>query len=194
MSFWETQLTGLAGTAVSSLLSVNPKRKFSSFSGFVSVTESHSAVVQTTTYPIEDGTQGTDHIVRQPDIVTWDIGFPGDFDPETMYRKLHELLLSGIPFDAETGLKKYSNMVLTSLNAAQDSHTGRILRVTLSMQEIIITRATYTTLAPAAQQKNAASTSSTAKSGTKHVQASEVKQSDLSRIGEKVSDWWNGRG
>lgn len=182
-------VSSLLGAAYS-LVSFLPSRSFASFDGFVSITETHSAVIQTTTYPIEGGTQGTDHIVRQPDIVNWEMAFPKDYDPETMYAKLHELLMSGETFDADTGLKKYKNMVLTSLNAMQDSHTGRILRVTLSMQEILVTQAMTTTLPPKARQANAQSTMSTSSSGAKSLAESEVRQSDLSRLSEKVSKYW----
>lgn len=66
MSFLETQVLGLAGTAVGKLLQIKPSRRFEAFSDFCSITETHNMAVTATQYPIEDGTQGTDHIVREP--------------------------------------------------------------------------------------------------------------------------------
>ena len=42
MAFWETQVNSALGTSVGTLLAIKPKRTFASFSGFVSITESHS--------------------------------------------------------------------------------------------------------------------------------------------------------
>lgn len=133
MAFWETQVNSVLGTSVGTLLAIKPKRTFASFSGFVSITESHSTATEATSYPIEDGTQGTDHIIRKPDALSWELAFMPESDPETMFRKLRELQMSGEPFDADTGLKRYTNLVILSLACTQDAHSGRICRVNISM-------------------------------------------------------------
>ena len=158
---------GGAQRTLSGLLSIQPVRRFESFSGFVSITEGHSAQVQTTDYPIENGTQGTDHIVRQPDAVTWEIAFSEASNPQEIYSRLHELMLSGTPFDAVTGLKTYHNMVLLSLSCTQDVHTSRILRIQLTMREIIITSAQKTTIPSTENQASPQMTASTQESGKK---------------------------
>ena len=183
MSFLQTQLVGLAGTAVGKLLKITPSRKFASFTEFCSVVEAHSSAVQATQYPIENGTQGTDHIVRLPDALTWEVVFEERSNPRQTFKKLRDLMYSGVPFTAETGLKTYKNMILLSISASQDSHTGRILRCSLTLQEIIITSAVATTLPPRARQKNAQSTGSSADSGSKNLSGSSpARQSQLTQL------------
>lgn len=185
MSFLQTQLVGLAGTIVGKLLTIKPSRKFASFSEFCSVVEAHSSAVQATQYPIENGTQGTDHIVRLPDALTWEIVFEEKSNPRQTFKKLRDLMYSGVPFTAETGLKTYKNMVILSISASQDSHTGRILRCSLTLQEIIITSAVATTLPPRAQQKMAQTTGSTSDSGSKNLSsASPARQTQLVKLAQ----------
>lgn len=168
---------GLQG-ALSGMLSIQPHRRFESFSNFVSITESHSAQVQTTDYPIEDGSQGTDHIVRQPDAINWEIAFSENSAPQEVYSRLHELMLSGIPFDAVTGLKTYTNMVLLSLSCTQDVHSSRILRISLTMREIIITTAQTTSIPPRDQQASPQMTASTQQSGKKQLEEAGAKTTE----------------
>jgi hypothetical protein len=170
-SILQTQATGLIGTLIGSVLRVNPSRTFSEFSDFCSVSESHSASVTPTQYPIENGTQGTDHIIKNPDVLTWDLLFNERSSPQDTYTRLHDLLTSGTPFEATTGLRNYENLVLTGLSATTDSHTGRVLRCSLTMQEITITEAVTTTLPPRARQKSANVTGSTSQNGTKQPKA-----------------------
>jgi hypothetical protein len=173
MSIVQTQAVGLAGTLIGSLLRINPSRTFSDFSDFVSISESHSASVTPTQYPIEDGTQGTDHIVKNPDSLTWDVFFTEQSNPQDTYGRLHDLLTSGVTFSASTGLMTYEDLVLTGLSATTDSHTGRVLRCTLTMQKVIITQAVTTTLPARANQSNAKVTASTAQTGTKQTKTVE---------------------
>lgn len=176
MSFFENQVTGLAGTVVGKFLTVRPSRSFGEFTGFCSVTETHSAAIEATDYPIEDGTQGTDHIIKQPDLITWDVGFDESFNAQETYAKLHALMQSGELFDATTGLKTYRNLILLSISASQDFKTGRVLRCTLTMREVIITQAIVTTLPPRAKQSKPNLTDSTAKTGTKSLKQSQLLQ------------------
>lgn len=182
MSFLKTQALGLAGTLLGKLLTIQPSRSFADFSEFCSIVETHNLAVTPTQYPIEDGTQGTDHIVKSPTIISWDLIFGERSNPQETYESLQDLLFSGVPFTAVTGLKTYDNLVLTSLTANQDSHTARILSCSLTMQEIIITTVQTTTMPARNQQANANVTASTVKSGTRQVETPKtVLESDLSR-------------
>jgi len=187
MSFFENQIVGIAGTLIGKMLTISPSRSFAGFSEFCSITEVHNAAVQATQYPIEDGTQGTDHIVRLPDVLQWEVVFEERSNPRQTYDRLRKLMISGEPFKAETGLKSYTNLILLSISASQDVHTGRILRCTLSLQEIIITSAVATALPPRARQALANQTGSTAKTGSKSLgEASPKQKSDLDHIAEDV--------
>ena len=100
-------------------------------------------------------------------------------DPETMFRKLRELQMSGEPFDADTGLKRYTNLVILSLAC---THSGRICRVNISMQEIIITSAVTTILPPRAKQAAPQLTASTSKNGMKSLEEAKPTNSALENI------------
>lgn len=180
MPFLTTQAVGLAGSIIGRLLQIKPSRSFSEFSDFCSITETHNLSVTATQFPIEDGTQGTDHIVKDPKNITWDLAFGERSNPQETFDRLLDLMYSGIPFTASTGLKTYENMVLLSVNASQDNHTGRILSCSLTMQEIIITAPVSTTLPPRQNQANANVTGSTSKTGTKQLQP--AKPVETSRI------------
>jgi hypothetical protein len=186
MSVLQTQATGLIGTLIGNVLQVNPSRTFSDFSDFCSVSETHSASVTPTQYPIENGTQGTDHIIKNPDVLTWDLLFNEKSAPQDTYTRLHDLLTSGTPFEAVTGLRSYENLVLTGLSATTDNHTGRVLRCTLTMQEITVTETATATLPPRARQKQANVTGSTAQSGTKQVK--EIRVSKLDKAAQSAVD------
>lgn len=183
MSFFENQVIGGAGTLIGNFLTIKPSRSFAEFSDFCSVTESHSSAVQATQYPIEDGTQGTDHIVKLPDVLSWELVFDDRSNPQQTYAKLQDLMFSGEPFFAETGLKTYRNVVLLSISASQDSHTGRVLRCSLTLQEILLTSAVTTTLPPRTSQANPQVTGTTAKTGSKNLQgASPARESQLRQL------------
>ena len=176
MSFLETQVLGLAGTAVGKLLQIKPTRRFEAFSDFCSITETHNIAVTATQYPIEDGTQGTDHIVREPKNITWDVIFGERSDPQGTYQRLLDLMYSGVPFTAVTGLRRYDNMLLVSVAANQDT---RILKCTLTMQEIVITFPLATNMPPRSQQANPNVTAKTAQTGTKQLQEKPIKVSAM---------------
>ena len=92
MSFFENQIVGIAGTLIGKMLTISPSRSFAGFSEFCSITEVHNAAVQATQYPIEDGTQGTDHIVRLPDVLQWEVVFEERSNPRQTYDRLRKLM------------------------------------------------------------------------------------------------------
>lgn len=182
-----TSVATRAIDAVTSLLSITPRRSFATFSDFVSISESHNASVTPTQYPIEDGTQGTDHVIANPRELSWDLAFGSQSNPVATYAKLEELLLSGEPFDATTGLKTYENFILTSLSCTQDKTNSKILRVSLTMREIIITHAVVTVLPATAKQANPQKTATTANSGKKQLsQAGAAQSSQLTKRTSKL--------
>ena len=167
-----------ASNLLSGLLTIQPQRSFASFSDFVSISEGHTSEIQTTDYPIEDGTQGTDHIVRQPDVLSWELAFRAESNPKVTLEKLKELQRSGVPFDATTGLVTYHNLLLLSIATTTDSHTARILRCQLTMKEIVITKAQLTVLPDKSRQANPKMTAGTQQSGKKQVVQAGNKQEE----------------
>lgn len=178
-------LSSLAGTAIKKWLNIKPTRSFGGFSGFVSLTETHNHEVELTQYPIEDGTQGTDHVIKRPVSLQWEVIWGEADNPETIFKGLLNLQESGEPFTAQLGLKTYENMILTGISVTQDHHTGRVLRASLSLQQIQITAPVATTLPARSAQKNAKVTASTAKAGKKTT-TSVTGSSAASKIADKV--------
>ena len=50
--------------------------------------------------------------------------------------------------DVVTGLRSYTNMVITDLNIPRDSNTGHTLRFTLTLQKLVLTESLFTTVTP----------------------------------------------
>lgn len=176
--FLKTQALGAVGSVVNALLSIQPSRSFASFTDFVSITESHTASVMATDYPIELGAPGTDHVIKQPAVLTWEIAFSEQSSPIQTFKRLHDLMISAVPFDAITGVKSYSNMLIIGMSTTTDNHTGRILKVILNMREVIITQAQKTTLPPKEKQKAPQETAGTEKTGKKQTAEADTKQKE----------------
>jgi len=72
-------------------------------------------------------------------------------------------------------------MLLVSVAANQDTHSARILKCTLTMQEIVITFPLATNMPPRSQQANPNVTAKTAQTGTKQLQEKTVKENTALR-------------
>lgn len=105
---------------------------------------------------VEDGSNIADHVTLDPDKLTIQ-GFisatPGDTlkvlkgasfgDPvNDAFLKLDNLRKSKQPFDFVAGLKTYKDMVMTSLSIPRDQQTGRALRFSAVMQQVVIVSST----------------------------------------------------
>ena len=129
--------------------------------------EEHSSELSVTENPIETGALVSDHAFMKPlkvkvvagvsDILT-PTGNPeygeGAGRAQTAFEMLCELQKSAEPFDVQTGLKVYENMVCESIQTAQDSQSASILYFTASLREVLIveTESTTYTAHPQAQK------------------------------------------
>ena len=83
-----------------------------------------------------------------------------------IYSQLLALQQSLVPFTVVTSIRRYTNMILTSLAVTRDSKTSQALMVTATMRQVIIVSTVSTTLAPIASQADPASTAENVSMGS----------------------------
>lgn len=121
--------------------------------------ESHHSELTVTDNPVETGNVVSDHAYMAPlrleieamvsDVYWGDVDASGNKVPtdgdvwasaagrgQNAFSLLQGLQASAEPFSVQTGLKLYSNMVVTSLDADQDVSTGNVLRFRAALREV----------------------------------------------------------
>lgn len=132
-----------------------------------SLTESHDAEVDVTEHPVERGVDVADHIRPKPETVTIEglvsnrpIGLGGlssipvvggfltdnESRAQTALTKLIELKDSGTTLTLTTAIKKYENMVMTSLKYPRDAKLGGSVKFTAVFKRIHIVETKTTVL------------------------------------------------
>ena len=131
-------------------------------------TEAHEAVLNVTDNPVETGVVVSDHAYMSPLKVTITAGVsdtplgPGwiatgdsgenyfewegsgdQFESDSgrarrAFELLTELQIAAEPFDVQTGLKLYTNMLCLSIRTAQDKDTAGVFIFTAELREIIV--------------------------------------------------------
>lgn len=114
--------------------------------------ETHESELEVTDNPVETGVVVSDHAYMKPLRFTLSAGVsdtplrvPAD-DPfqsdagrsKRAYEVLTELQARAEPFDVQTGLKLYKNMVCCSVRTSQDKDTSGALVFTAEIREVII--------------------------------------------------------
>lgn len=129
-----------------------------------SVNEEHVSEAEVTRNPVEDGTTLVDHVQLMPKRLTIDgvisdaplgyavvgniqnvVGrardlFGGNARSIDAYNDLLNLQASRTPFTVITSLKRYDNMIMTSLSVPRSSATGRSIHFKATMEEIRIVK------------------------------------------------------
>jgi len=130
------------------------------------ISESHVNEVSLTNNPVELGAEITDHAVVQPkrlnivaqvsdtpmglaafgqivDLVT---GLFGTSTTDNItrsnaaYNAIVQLQEAREPIEIQTKLKLYTNMIITNVSVQQDKNTSRIVRMSIDVQQVIITQ------------------------------------------------------
>lgn len=150
----------------------------------VVISEKHSDALEITEHPVEVGAAVSDHAYKRPSEVVMQVGFAGggsllDFidttsfgigaglSPRETYQELLDLQNSRAPFDVVTGKRLYNNMLIRAIEVTTERTTENVLSAALTLREVIITSTTTTTVAPKADMKLGAETSSVQNSGVK---------------------------
>jgi len=122
-----------------------PSPKVGSIDLDVTIREEHRFSSRVTTYPVEDGTIVSDHIINEPDIIVL-VGVVTDtplniFAPFNRsidaFNRLIQLHQNREVVTVVTGLKVYQNMAIVNLDVPRDVKTGQSLTFTIEMQRII---------------------------------------------------------
>lgn len=126
-----------------------------------------------------------DHAYRRPSELVMEVGFAGGgslldladttsiglgigLSPREVYEQLLNLQRDRKPFDVITGKRKYSNMLIRSLDVTTDKHTENVLMAVLTLREVILTQTQSITVADKANMRYGVSTSAVQNTGVKN--------------------------
>jgi hypothetical protein len=127
-----------------------------------SLSETHSMSAEVTNHPVEEGSEISDHIRKQPDsiqisgvvsntplVYLASIQAPSplmnDLTPvsdraELAYAELQRIMSQGETVEVVTSLRTYENMALTSLSITRDAASGNVLNASMDLREVIIVK------------------------------------------------------
>ena len=132
------------------------------------ISEHHSDTMTITDHPIEIGANITDHSFMNPQqvdiVIAWGSGIYVPLNE--LYGQLLALQATRLPFDILTGKRKYTSMLMQSIEETTEADTENILRVTLSCRQVFLVSTSAASLAPAANQANPSATADTVSRGT----------------------------
>jgi hypothetical protein len=124
------------------------------FGGFVFdavLEEEHTSEIEVTENPVETGASISDHAYIKPDVVRMVVGVTnhqlvprddgfGLYDAriKNAFRALRDLQRTREPFDVQTGLHLYRNMVCKSIHTIQDKDSANAVSFVCELREVII--------------------------------------------------------
>lgn len=140
--------------------------------------EAHTLSIEVTENPIETGSEVADHMFVKPKRLTISAGvsdtplhssaqdqFAGPSRTTAAFNLLESLQESGEPFNIQTGLKLYTNMMCTEIRAEQDKDTDSVLFFEADFKEAIIVSTQTVTYPPRAAGKTTRQASQTIQKG-----------------------------
>ena len=124
------------------------------------VTETHTKRNEIPSHPVESGADISDHVRRVPEEIIinglvsnhpiailasltaaspiqGDTGPIGDRAGEA-YKQLRELMDNAELIEVITGLRDYSNMIISGLRVEREAATGNVINVTITCREVIL--------------------------------------------------------
>lgn len=153
----------------------------------VVVSENHSDNLEITEHPVEYGSNIADHAYRKPAQVKMEVGFAGGGawvdiprdgisgmlfppDPAEVYQQLVDLQASCSPFDVVTGKRKYSNMLIQSMEVVTTNLNENVLSATLTLREVMMSYTAEWNTADKSDMTQGVSTSGVQNAGEKMAQ------------------------
>src|ERR1044072_4475068 len=97
----------------------------------VVITQKHTAELDITEIPIENGSRITDHAFVLPKRLSLEAASP---NAAAAYNALVAIQESRVPFVIVTGLFVYTNMLIKSIQAERDATYSSILKCTCDLQ------------------------------------------------------------
>ena len=109
------------------------------------IQENHSFTSRITSFPVEFGTIISDHIIKEPDVVSLSglvtdtpLSILAPFNRSiAAFNQLVELHARRLPVTLVTGIKVYTNMGITRLDVPRNVKTGQSLTFNIEFQKII---------------------------------------------------------
>ena len=110
------------------------------------ISEDHQYNSRVTNYPLEDGTDITDHVILEPEIVQISgvvsdtpLSFLSSFNRSvTAFNQLIRIHQNKERVTLVTGIKIYTDMVLTSLQVPREIRTGQSLIFNMTLQKVFL--------------------------------------------------------
>lgn len=162
------------------------------------LTEEHTSELEVTDSPVETGESISDHAYMKPkklrivggvsdavlnpvQTIMNNLFGSGKSRSITAYEVLLELQESREPFNVQTGMKLYENMVITSLRVSQDKDTAKVGIFECDLREVIIVDTKTVTYSPSkTKAKQAQPTQKTGERQAKEVTDEKKKSALLS--------------
>ena len=165
--------------------------------------ETHEADLEVTDNPVETGVVVSDHAFMKPLRVKISAGVSDtplaavSDDPfasdagrsRRAFELLSELQKRAEPFDLQTGLKLYENMVCTSIRTSQDKDSSGALLFTAELREVIIVYTqvvTYPPRKPGATKRQAGPKKDKGEQQGKEVTEKPKKQSLSKKLADAI--------
>lgn len=165
--------------------------------------ETHEADLEVTDNPVETGVVVSDHAFMKPLRVKISAGvsdtplavvtddpFASDAGrSRRAFELLTELQKRAEPFDLQTGLKLYENMVCTSIRTSQDKDSSGALLFTAELREVIIVYTqvvTYPPRKPGATKRQAGPKKNKGEQQGKEVTEKPKKQSLSKKLADAI--------
>ena len=167
-----------------------PSGNSSVITATVSIEESYNDMLAITDQPVEFGAAITDHSYRRPSEITLHCGWSNsDLDAQdnlaqpsiangggstsdyvtAIYMQLLALQQSRNPFQLQTSIRLYDNMLITSIGLTRDARTSQALFCTISCREVILVSTSTYVLPPTANQATPENTQETSNTGSQSV-------------------------
>lgn len=166
--------------------------------------ETHESDLEVTDNPVETGVVVSDHAYMKPlrvkisagvsdarlDIFSADPFASSAGRSRRAFELLTELQKKAEPFDLQTGLKLYKNMVCTSIRTSQDKDSSAALLFTAELREVIIVNTkvvAYKKTKAGATARQASPTADSGKQQVKEATGTPKKQSLAAKLKQTMT-------
>lgn len=173
-----------------SFLTVGNSRTIQDISGYITINESSSDVLEITQHPVQQGATIADHAFVKPNQLSVQIQFAEAGITDNLsaganalffgsqktnvangslretYQKLLDLQASRTPFSIVTPKRIYNSMLFTTLSVTTDKKSENVLSVSASFQQVIIVSVT-TVIVPRSKLKRPGKNGGTQNAGKK---------------------------
>ena len=150
------------------LTALFPNREFADISGYVTKREDVEEDSTITDYPIETGSEASDHIILHPTQITLECIFNGNKERlKQLYSKIRALRLNREVFPIVTGKLYLPQVVLKSIHENNSRATENCLALELTFREIQYTSVQIEKISKPSKQEYASTTQSPTTVGEK---------------------------